>query len=196
MAAEETEKNTKRENELKALTETKISGAVVYEGSFLKVIKDQVRLPDGTTSTREFIPHPGASVIIPVTADGKLIFVRQFRYPLKQVFIEFPAGKIDSGEDPLNTAKRELVEETGYAAANYRHLMTIHPTIGYANETMYIYLATGLTAGKQELDEGEFVEVFEMTLQEALELMRKGELTDVKTMVSLFWYQQVVNTNW
>jgi ADP-ribose pyrophosphatase len=178
------------------LVEIELSSEVVFRGGFLSVVRDQVRLPDGTVTSREFIPHPGASMIIPVTAEGKLVFIRQYRYAAKAEFIEFPAGKIDAGEDPLTTAKRELLEETGFVAGSYRHLTTVHPVIGYSNEKIAIYLATQLTPGVQKLDHGEFVEVFEMELQEAMVLMKNGEITDVKTMIGLFWYQQSLSAKW
>lgn len=178
------------------LLETEISSEEVYLGDFLRVRKDHVRLPDGTTATREYIPHPGASMIVPIAANGNLIMIKQFRYPVRQEFIEFPAGKIDKGEDPLETAKRELLEETGYRAKTFKHLITIHPVIGYSDEKIAIYLAKDLTAGTQKLDVGEFVNVFEMSFEEAMSKMQKGEITDVKTMIGLFWYQQVRGGNW
>jgi ADP-ribose pyrophosphatase len=178
------------------LTEKELSSEIAYDGGFLKVRKDTVSLPDGTISTREFISHPGASMVIPVTTEGKLIMIRQFRYPLKKVFVEFPAGKIDKGEEPLKTAQRELLEETGYIASDYKHLVTFHPTIGYADEKIAIYVATGLKPGPQKLDHGEFLEVFELGFSEAMQLMKNHEITDSKSMIGLFWYQQLLNNKW
>lgn len=178
------------------LAEKQLKSDLVYQGSFLKVLRDEVELPDGNKATREYIPHPGASMIIPVTDQGQLVMVRQFRYAVQRIFIEFPAGKIDQGEDPLQTAKRELEEETGLVAKDYHHLTTIHPVIGYSNEKIELYLAKGLTATKQRLDHGEFLDVFEIPFAEAMEKLRSGEITDVKTMVGLFWYNQVVNGKW
>lgn len=178
------------------LEETEISTEVVYKGGFLTVRKDQVRLPNGSMATREFIPHPGASMIIPVAADGQLVMLRQFRYPVKQIFVEFPAGKIDAGEEPLKTAERELLEETGFTAGKYQHLTTVHPVIGYSNERIAIYLATELTAGVQKLDHDEFVDVFQISFKDAMKRMKNGEITDVKTMIGLFWYQQILGGQW
>lgn len=178
---------------MKTLVEKQLTSELVYQGSFLKVLRDHVELPDGNTSTREYIPHPGAAMVIPVTAEGQLIMIRQYRYAVKEIFIEFPAGKIDAGEQGLQTARRELEEETGLVAAEFRYLTTIHPVIGYSNEKIEIYLARGLSTTRQKLDHGEFLEVFEIPFAEALEKMRQGEITDVKTMIGLFWYQQVLS---
>jgi len=178
------------------LVEKQLKSDVVYQGSFLKVLRDEVELPDGNKSTREYIPHPGAAMIIPVTAQGNLVMVQQFRYAVKEIFIEFPAGKIDQGEDPLQTAKRELEEEAGMVAKDFRHLTTIHPVIGYSNEKIELYLATGLTATQQRLDHGEFLDVFEIPFSEAMAKLQNGEITDVKTMVGLFWYNQIINGRW
>lgn len=178
------------------LDETEISSKIAYDGDFLQVRKDEVRLPDGSIASREFIRHPGAAMVIPVTAAGKLIMIRQFRYPLKKVFVEFPAGKIDKGEEPLKTAQRELLEETGYVASKYEHLVTFHPTIGYADERIAIYVATGLKPGPQNLDHGEFLEVFEVEFTEAMRLMKNHEITDSKSMIGLFWYQQTLHGQW
>ena len=153
----------------------------------LKVQRDEVRLPDGRTASREFVRHPGACVVIAELRPGVLIFERQFRYPLDRVFVELPAGKIDSGDSILGCAKRELLEETGYTAATWRHLGTMHNCIGYSDERIEIFLAQGLTAGEQNLDEDESVEVFEMALDEAERAVFDGRITDAKTITCLFW---------
>ncbi len=178
------------------LVETKLKSDLVYHGSFLKVLRDEVELPDGKTATREYIPHPGASMIIPLTDQGELVMVRQYRYAVQKIFIEFPAGKIDQGEEALHTAQRELEEETGFVARDFRHLTTIHPVIGYSNEKIEVFLAKGLTATQQRLDHGEFLDVFKIPFVEAMEKLHNGEITDVKTMVGLFWYNQILNSKW
>ncbi|HEY8270087.1 MAG TPA: NUDIX hydrolase [Pseudobdellovibrionaceae bacterium] len=182
--------------EAKNLIEKKIKSELAYDGSFLKVLKDEVEFPNGKKGSREYIPHPGAAMIIPITDQGRLIMIRQYRYAVQNIFMEFPAGKIDAGEDALQTAKRELEEEAGLQAKEFRHLTTIHPVIGYSNEKIEIFLATSLTASQQHLDEEEFLEIFEISFEEALEKMKKGEITDVKTMIGLFWYNQVLNSAW
>ena len=167
------------------LVETRIASEDVFEGKLLHVKRDTIRLPDGKTATREYIDHPGAVMIIPRLPDGKLLLERQFRYPLARIFIEFPAGKIDPGEDPAATAARELLEETGYTAERWSHLGTLHPLITYSTERIEIYTADALTFVGAKLDAGEFIEIFSATLEEALAWIDRGELTDVKTMLGL-----------
>jgi ADP-ribose pyrophosphatase len=167
------------------LVETRIASEDVFEGKLLHVKRDTVRLPDGKTATREYIAHPGAVMIIPRLPDGKLLLERQFRYPLARIFIEFPAGKIDPGEDPATTAARELLEETGYTAERWSHIGTLHPLITYSTERIEIYTADALTFIGAKLDAGEFIEIFSATLEEALAWIDRGELTDVKTMLGL-----------
>jgi ADP-ribose pyrophosphatase len=167
------------------LVETRIASEDVFEGKLLRVKRDTVRLPDGETATREYIDHPGAVMIIPRLPDGKLLLERQFRYPLARIFIEFPAGKIDPGEDPATTAARELLEETGYTAERWSHIGTLHPLITYSTERIEIYTADALTFVGAKLDAGEFVEIITATLEEALTWIDRGELTDVKTMLGL-----------
>jgi ADP-ribose pyrophosphatase len=167
------------------LVETRIASEDVFDGKLLHVKRDTVRLPDGETATREYIAHPGAVMIIPRLPDGKLLMERQFRYPLARIFIEFPAGKIDPGEEPAATAARELLEETGYAAERWAHIGTLHPLITYSTERIEIYTADTLTFVGTKLDAGEFVETFTATLDEALAWIDRGEVTDVKTMLGL-----------
>ncbi|MDQ6916966.1 MAG: NUDIX hydrolase [Pseudomonadota bacterium] len=167
------------------LVETRLASEEVFHGKLLHVKRDTVRLPDGKTATREYIDHPGAVMIIPRLPDGKLLMERQFRYPMGRVFIEFPAGKIDSGEEPAATAARELLEETGYAAERWSHIGTLHPLITYSTERIEIYTADELTFVGAKLDAGEFVEILIATLEEALIWVDRGEITDVKTMLGV-----------
>lgn len=178
------------------LKETLVDGEVVYEGHFLKVRRDTVRLPDGKTTTREYFRHPGAVVILPLFDDGTVLLERQFRYPLDQVFLEFPAGKIEAGEDRLLCAKRELLEETGYSAESWKLICTIHNAIAYSDEFLEIYLARGLKAGERKLDDGEFLDTFRAPLEDVLSWVRQGKITDVKTMIGAFWLEKILSGAW
>ena len=180
----------------KHLKETKIDGGIAYDGGFLKVHRDTVSLPDGKHTKREYIRHPGAVVIIPVLDDGKILLERQYRYPNDRVFIELPAGKIDPGEDPLACAIRELEEETGYTASDWKFVSTIHNAIAYSDEHLDIYLARGLTAGEAKLDDGEFIETISATVDEMLDWVRSGKITDVKTVIGAFWLDKLRSGAW
>lgn len=174
------------------LTERQLASKSVYRGGFFEVFKDEVRLPDGKTATREYIKHPGAVMMLPVLDDRRVVLVRQFRYPVGQHFIEIAAGKLEPGEEPLATAKRELVEECGYEAASWQHIMTFHPCIGYSNERIEFYLARDLTHVGNGPDEGEFLEVLHMTFDEAFQAVRDGKITEVKAIIGLMWLEQAV----
>ena len=178
------------------LKETRLDGEVVFDGSFLTVTRDRVSLPDGAATFREFIRHPGAVVILPLFDDGSVLLERQFRYPFDQVFIEYPAGKIDAGEDHLACAKRELQEETGYTASDWQFVCTIHNAIAYSDEHLELFLARGLTAGPASLDEGEFLETFRATVPELLAMVKTGQITDVKTVIGTFWLEKIIAGSW
>lgn len=171
-------------------TEETLSSRTVYRGRLLHVLEDEVRLPDGASARREYIHHPGAVMIIPVLDAETVVLVRQFRYPLRRHFYELPAGKREQGEDPLATARRELREECGYEAAEWRRLASIHPCIGYSDEAIDIYLARGLTHVGQATDDEEFVEVVPMKLTEALDWIRDGRITEVKAVIGLMWAER------
>lgn len=178
------------------LKETKVDGELAYDGHFLKVSRDRVKLPDGKLTQREYIRHPGAVVILALFDDGRVLLERQYRYPNDRVFIELPAGKIDPGEDPLATAKRELEEETGYTASDWQFVCTIHNAIAYSDEHLDLFLARGLTAGPAKLDDGEFLETFTATIPEMLEMVRRGDITDVKTVIGTFWIEKIAAGTW
>ena len=178
------------------LTETTVSSQKVFEGDLLHVYQDHARLPDGKVKIREYIAHPGAVVIIPLLENGELVLERQFRYPLHRDFYELPAGKIDSGEDPLVCAQRELLEETGYTAKSWRYLTTLHPCIGYSNEKLIYYLAQELTFEGASLDDGEHLEVFTLAPAEALEWVKEGKITDNKSVSGLFWADKILRGEW
>ena len=169
------------------LEEKKLSGGVVYAGKFLEVHKDKVRLPDGSQTEREYVHHPGAVAVVALTEAGEVVLERQHRYPLRQDFIEIPAGKIDAGEATLACAQRELLEETGYAASDWARLGLIHNAIGYSDESIELWLARGLEQRGAKLDAGEFLEAFTLSFNEALAMAQDGRISDVKTIVGLFW---------
>jgi len=174
------------------LKETRLDSALVYDGNFIKVRKDHARLPDGQVHAREYIVHPGAVAVLALLDNGNLVMERQFRYAPQREFIEIPAGKIDPIEDILRTAQRELLEETGYVASEWTHLTTAWPSIGYADEHIEYFLARGLTHQGRNLDDGEFLEVFELSLAEAMEWIRQGKINDSKTIVGLFWLEKTL----
>lgn len=179
------------------LIEDTLSSEQVWRGKLLDVRRDQVSLPDGQHGVREYVVHPGAVVIIGVLDDGRLLFERQYRYPVGQVFWELPAGKIDPGEDILDTARRELLEETGYRAGEWRYLGVMHPCIGYSNERIEIFLARGLVQeSAPQLDHGEHLEVLAVSLEDAVAKIRDGSLTDAKSITALFWAEKVLKEGW
>lgn len=173
----------------KDLSETFLEGEEVFSGRLLKVHRDRVRLPDGSEAVREYIRHPGAVAIVALFEDGRVLLERQFRYPLAREFIEIPAGKLEPGEDSLETARRELLEETGYVAAEWRRLGLIHNAIGYSDEGIELWAARGLEMREQKLEQGEFLEVFTLPLAEAQDMVRDGRITDVKTITGLLWVE-------
>jgi ADP-ribose pyrophosphatase len=170
-------------------TEHRLTSKLVYDGQLLKVREDSVRLPDGSTARREWVQHPGAVIIIPLLDDNTVVMERQYRYPLGRHFFELPAGKIEAGEEPLATAQRELIEECGYTAKSWRHLATLHPCVGYSDERFELYLARELTQVGSALDDGEFLEVVPMAIDEIRRSIRDGRITDVKVLAGLAWLE-------
>lgn len=167
------------------LIETTISSEILAQGNMLTVRYDQARLPNGQVSGREYVMHPGAVVVVALTDSGDVVLERQFRYPLKQVFIELPAGKIDPGEPVLTTGQRELLEETGYSAREWVKLGVQHPCIGYSNEVIHIYLALGLQAGNHQRDIDEAMDVFCWPFEQVMQAIEQGEVTDSKTLAAM-----------
>jgi ADP-ribose pyrophosphatase len=178
------------------LVERTLSQKEILKGHFLHAFRDQVALPDGQTTVREYVVHPGAVMIIAMTPDGRWVMERQYRYPMRRVMIEFPAGKLDPGEDPLACARRELLEETGYHASEWAYAGVLHPVISYSTEFIGIWFARGLTAGKRQLDAGEFLDVFTASLDELLQGARDGQITDAKTLTGLLWLQNHLRGDW
>ena len=178
------------------LTETTLDSQSLLRGNFLDVRRDTVRLPDGSHSTREYIVHPGAVMVIALLEDGDVVLERQFRYPVGQVMIEFPAGKRDAGESALACAQRELREETGYSASEWARAGVIHPVISYSTECIEIWFARGLQAGVRQLDAGEFLEVFTASPTDVLAWCADGSITDAKTVAGALWLQNVNSGAW
>ena len=159
----------------------------MFQGRLLDVRRDEVILPNGNTSTREWINHPGAVCCVPILPDGRIGLIRQFRYPVNQEMIELPAGKLNKGEEPETCAVRELEEEIGYKPKKLTFLTHIHPAIGFANEKMWLYLAEDLVMTEPNLDMDEFLELIPTKLDDAFEMVWNGKITDVKTIIGLLW---------
>ncbi len=181
----------------KSLEETVLSEREEYSGRLLHVLRREVKLPDGRISAREMIAHPGAAAMVVLDDENCTVLERQWRSPLDRAFWEIPAGKIDKGEDPFETACRELEEEAGLAADKWVELGTIHNAIGYSNERIVIYLAQGVHPAEsgQKLDAGEFLTLHSLPFEEALSMTRNGEITDVKTLVGLAWAKDYLQGN-
>jgi ADP-ribose pyrophosphatase len=168
-------------------------------GRFLHAFRDTVRLPNQNLSTREYVVHPGAVMVIPMldTPEGlRLVMERQFRYPVGQVMTEFPAGKLDAGEDPWLCAQRELQEETGYTARQWARAGVLHPVIAYSTEVIEIWFAKELSLGERRLDTDEFLDVFTASPAELMAACQQGRLTDAKTLTGLLWLQNVQSGQW
>jgi len=182
------------------LRELRQSSDKILSGRFLQVFSDQVTLPDGKSTFREFIVHPGAVMVIALLIDDmdqtRIVLERQFRYPMGQVMIELPAGKRDGQEDLLLCAQRELREETGYNAAQWAHAGVLHPCISYSTEYIDIWFAQGLQAGPRQLDAGEFLEVFSASSEEFFAWCRDGSITDAKTLTGALWLQNYLSGAW
>ena len=178
------------------LTETRVASQELLRGHFLHAMRDTVRLPDGKEATREYVIHPGAVMVVAELPDGRLVLERQFRYPVQSVMVEFPAGKLDPGEDSLACAKRELLEETGYTARQWARAGVLHPVISYSTEFIDIWFARDLTAGQRQLDAGEFLDVFSASTDELLQWCRDGRITDAKTLTGVLWLQNLRSGAW
>ncbi|MBG6072442.1 MULTISPECIES: NUDIX domain-containing protein [unclassified Polaromonas] len=193
-----TEPNTQDSvaGDVSQLAEIKISSDEILAGNFLQICRDTVSLPDGRHTTREYVVHPGAVMIIALLDDGRVVLERQFRYPLHAVMVEFPAGKLDAGESSLACAKRELQEETGYTAREWVKAGVLHPAIAYSTEFIDIWFARGLTLGEQQLDSGEFLEVFSATPDELMKWCASGKVTDAKTLTGMLWLANMLSGAW
>ncbi|MBJ7262708.1 MAG: NUDIX hydrolase [Burkholderiaceae bacterium] len=178
------------------LIETRLHSEQVLKGRFISVNRDTVRLPNSGEGIREYVVHPGAVVVIAMLDDDTVVIERQFRYSVGQVMLEFPAGKIDPSEPHLVCGERELFEETGYSAKEWAYAGAMHLAMGYSNEILHVYFARGLTSGEPKLDEGEFIEVIDMSVSEVLTACRDGRITDAKTLACSLWLQNVHRGEW
>ncbi|MEY3461734.1 MAG: hypothetical protein RLZZ03_1387 [Pseudomonadota bacterium] len=178
------------------LIETRVASQELLRGNFLHAMRDTVRLPDGKEASREYVIHPGAVMVVAELPDGRLVLERQFRYPVQAVMVEFPAGKLDPGEDSLACARRELLEETGYTARQWARAGVLHPVISYSTEFIDIWFARDLTAGERQLDAGEFLDVFSASADELLQWCRDGRVTDAKTLTGMLWLQNLRAGAW
>jgi ADP-ribose pyrophosphatase len=182
------------------LIEQTLERQELFKGRFLHAFRDTVRLPDGGEATREYVVHPGAVVVVPLLQglDGetRIVLERQYRYPVGQVMVELPAGKLDVGEDPLLCGQRELLEETGYRASEWARAGQMHLAIAYSTEVIHIYFARGLTLGERQLDQGEFLDVFSATPDELMDWCREGQVTDAKTLSCMVWLQNTLSGAW
>ncbi len=183
-----------------SLQEHRLHGQELFKGDFLHAFRDEVRLPNGRQAHREYVVHPGAVVIVPLleNAGGALqvVLERQYRYPVHQTIIEFPAGKLDPGEATLTCAQRELREETGYTAREWARAGVLHPVVSYSTEFIELWFARGLTAGERQLDDGEFLDVFTAAPEALYEWCRTGQVTDAKTLIGAWWLQNTLSGAW
>lgn len=164
----------------------------IYEGGIIKVDSLTVTLPNGKEASRDLVIHPGASAVIPISENGELYMVRQYRKPIEKVSLEIPAGKLDKGEDPLVCASRELREETGLTSANIRHIISIHTTPGFCDELIHMYVATELEEGESCADEDEFISSEKISLEDLIQKVLNHEITDVKTIIGILLADKIV----
>ena len=174
------------------LTEHLVASETVYDGALLRVRRDTVRTPDGATSVREWVAHPGAAAVVALLADGQTVLVRQYRHPSRREFLEVPAGKLDAGETPEAAARRELAEEVGLTARTWTPLGATHPTVGYSDETIHLFLAEDISEEDATPDEGEHVVPVRLPFAEAVARARRGETADAKTTIALLLADAVV----
>ena len=169
------------------LIERKIESKILHKG-VIGLNKDTVRLINGKTAAREYMTHPGASAALPII-DGNVVLVQQYRYPIKTLTLELPAGKLKKGQSPLACARAELKEETGFTAAKIKKLLTFHPAGAFSDEVLHIFIATGLKPGKSKPDEEEFLNTVIIPLNKAYKMAREGKITDAKTIIALLYYK-------
>lgn len=167
------------------MEEKTLNSARLYEGKVINLRVDTVELPDKKYSKREIIEHSGAAAVVPLTMDGHVILIKQFRKPIEEIIYEIPAGRLETKETPRNCALRELAEETGYSAGILEELITFYPSPGFSNEVIHIFVARDLTEGNAKPDEDEYLEVMKIPLEEALKMVEIGTIKDSKTIIGL-----------
>jgi ADP-ribose pyrophosphatase len=188
---EDSKVNRTGADSMEHLKETTLSSKEIFKGRVIDLYVEEVELPNGKTSTREIVKHPGAVAVIAITSDNKILMVEQFRKPLGRTLVEIPAGKLEKGEEPQATAKRELEEETGYTCSELRPLISFYTSPGFADELVHLFLAENLEKLTEaaELDEDEFLDVMEVTLDEALEMIQTKRIFDAKTAYAVQYLQ-------
>jgi ADP-ribose pyrophosphatase len=178
------------------LIETPLASRVLAQGAFLEVRIDDVRLPDGSVATREYIKHPGAVAVVALLDDGRVLLERQYRHPVGRVMLEIPAGKLDVGEEAWACAQRELLEETGYTATQWARAGSLHVAVGCSDEVIHLFFARGLLAGAQQLDPGELIELVQLHETDLDTMAAQGVITDSKTLFGLQWLQRWRAGHW
>lgn len=176
--------------------EKTVSVEDIYQGRVIKVKSQVVEMPNGKKAERDLVMHPGASVVVPLTENGELYMVRQYRKPIEKMSLEVPAGKLDEGEDPLDCAYRELGEETGLKAEKMEFLMEVHSTPGFCNEKLNLYLATGLKEGEAHSDEDEFLSCERIPVRQLVDMIISGEVTDAKTIIGILVADRILKGEW
>ena len=177
------------------MKEKTLHSKCVFKGSLLDVRNDEVIFPSGSKSTREWINHPGAVCCIPVLENGDICLIKQYRYAIRKYVIELPAGKLEIGETPIDCAKRELEEEIGFEAKRIQFLTMFYPAVGFVNEEMHLFFAEDLKKTNTNLDEDEFIELIPKTLDQAVEMIYSGDITDAKTIIGLVWAQKLLTNS-
>ena len=176
------------------LFEKKLTSKQVFDGVVVKLFVDEVELPDGKKSVREVVRHPGAVCVVPVTDEGEVIMVRQFRYAFEKVLLEVPAGKLEKGEDPLSAALRELEEESGVVAERVEYIGELYTTVAIFDEKIHMYLATGLTFKNAHPDEGEFLEIEKIPMSTLVDMVMRGEIKDAKTQIAILKADKILSS--
>ena len=176
------------------LAEKKVSQKKIYDG-VISFFKDEVKLINGQKASRVYTKHPGASAVVPLTKEGKIIFVEQYRYPVHKITLEIPAGKLKPKQSPLACAKAELEEETGYSAKKFTKMLAFHPSVAFSTEILHIYLAKDLKKGKQHLDADEFVNTKELTLKQSLQYIKIGKIKDSKTIIAILYLKTFLSNS-